>query len=84
MMQRAIEIIPEGRSVTQTERNLLALVNERKSLPIEELAGEIGDVRSLISRGYLTLVVSTYVWGLDFQLILTSRGSAELESEESI
>lgn len=77
-MQRSVETRQEGEGVTQGEKEVLAFVNKRNPLPIEEVSDQIDEVRSLIARGYLTLVATTYAWGLDFQLALTTSGAAEL------
>jgi hypothetical protein len=79
-LQRSVETRQEGESVTQSEKEVLAFVKKKNPLEIEEVSDQIDEVRSLMARGYLTLVATTYDWGLDFQLALTTSGAAELHS----
>jgi hypothetical protein len=79
-MRSTFETI-EVRKLTTIEKEILSMVGERKSAPIEQMADRINEVRRLISKGYLALVATTYIWGLDFQVVLTSKALAELSVE---
>ena len=75
--------------LTESERIVLAMVSDRRSLPIDELTLHIEEVRRLISTRHLRLAVIPHEWGLEFNLevglesklpdgeALTGCGSAE-------
>jgi len=69
----------ETASLGCREAEMLNLVKERLTLPLEEVSPRIGEVRNLISSCYLALLVVEYPWGVEFELTLSKEGADYLE-----
>src|SRR5438445_12515485 len=72
METRTVAIVSgETASLGYREAEMLNLVKERLTLPLEEVSPRIGEVRNLISSCHLALLVVEYPWGVEFELTLT-------------
>ena len=60
--------------LTNTQEALLRAAVCRSAVPIEEVATQSGDARTLIERGLLRLAVVVNPWGLDYELSPTIFG----------
>ena len=58
-----------------TAEDLLTMFAGRNSIPIDELASRVEDVRKLISSGRLYVTVLQRPWVVEFNVSLASRGS---------
>src|SRR3989442_14464145 len=76
METRTVAIVSgETASVGYREAEMLNLVKERLTLPLEEVSPRIGEVRNLISSCHLALLVVEYPWGVEFELMLSKKGA---------
>ena len=62
-------------SLGYTEAQILNLVKERRTLPLEEVPLRMEEVRKLISSRLLALLVVEYPWGVEFELGLSKKGA---------
>ena len=60
--------------LTRRQEELLRAAVFRSAIPIEEVATQSDDARSLIERGLLRLAVVVNPWGLDYELSPTTSG----------
>src|SRR5438132_8543482 len=76
METRTVAIVSgETASLGYREAEMLNLVKERLTLPLEEVSPRIGEVRNLISSCHLALLVVEYPWGVEFELTLSKKGA---------
>ena len=71
-------------SLGYREAQILSLVKERRTLPLEEVTLQMEEVRNLISSCHLTLVVVEYPWGVQFELGLSKKGAEYLAKSQMI
>lgn len=76
--ERADNSTDPSKPTSEIQREILRMVGEKRSLPLESVASSIDEVRTLISRGYLGLVVAAYPWGVQFDVGISERGSSYL------
>jgi|SRR5437667_7054823 len=62
-------------SLGYIEAEILNLVKERRTLPLEKVPLRMEEVRNLISSCHLTLLVLEYPWGVEFELGLSRKGA---------
>ncbi len=60
--------------LSKAQQELLEAAVTRSSLPIEEVASQSDDIRSLIQAGLLRLAVVVNLWGADYDLSPTVLG----------
>ncbi len=60
--------------LTKAQEELLEVAVTRSSLPIEEVASQRDDIRTLIQAGLLHLAVVVNLWGVDYDLSPTVLG----------
>jgi hypothetical protein len=72
------KVLEETDELGYREAEMLNLVKERLTLPLEEVSSRIGEVRSLISSCHLALLVVEYPWGVEFELTLSNKGAEYL------
>jgi hypothetical protein len=61
---------------TPEQEGLLALIRSKAPVPVEEVADQIDDVRSLIGAGHVELLVKQTVLGVEFLLCATVSSQA--------
>jgi hypothetical protein len=69
------KVSEETASLGYREAEILNLVKERPSLPLDEVSPYLREVRSLISSRHLALLVVEYPWGVEFELALSKKGA---------
>ena len=62
-------------SLGYIEAEILNLVKERRTLPLEKVPLRMEEVRKLISSCHLRLLVLEYPWGVEFELGLSRKGA---------
>lgn len=76
----AAKLLRETAPLSYSEAEILSLVKEKRTLPLEEVSLGMEEVRSLISSCHLALLVLEYPWGVQFELGLSKKGANYLAS----
>jgi len=67
----------------EVEVDILNLIKNRRTVPLEAVSHRLDEVRHILSLGYLALIVIAYPWGADFELGLSKKGIDYLFEEQS-